>query len=120
MLLGSTLFFSKTSLLLLYYRVFSPDQRFRYQLYGVFALIAATMLSTIPMYLAVCLPGKHGSWAEAAAKCGKTSVYGYIQGPLNLAFDLFLIYLPASVILHLHLPLRRKIGVLAIFSTGIL
>lgn len=119
-MLGSTLFFSKTSLLLLYYRIFSSDKRFRYQLYGGFALIAATMLCTIPMYLAVCLPGQHGSWVDAAVKCDKTSVYSYIQGALNLAFDIFLIYLPASVILHLHLPRGRKIGVLAIFSTGML
>lgn len=119
-MLGSTLFFSKTSLLLLYYRIFSPNQRFRYQLYGAFALIAATLLSSIPMFLAVCLPGQYGSWADAAVKCEKTSVYNYIQGSLNLAFDVFLIYLPASVILQLHLPLRRKLGVLAIFSTGML
>ena len=72
------------------------------------------------MYLAICLPDKGGSWLEAQTKCGKTSVYSYVQGPANVAFDLFLIYLPASVIIYLHMPLRRKVGVLAICMTGML
>lgn len=72
------------------------------------------------MYLAMCLPSRKGSWAEAQTNCGKTSVYSYVQGPAAVAFDLFVIYLPASVIVNLHMPLRRKIGVLAIFMTGLL
>lgn len=120
MMLGSTVFFSKSSLLLLYYRIFSPDRIFRYKLYAAFVFIAITTLSSIPMYLAVCIPGKHSSWAEASAKCSKTDVYGYVQGPANVIFDVFAIYLPASVIINLHMPLRRKIGVLAIFTTGTL
>ena len=72
------------------------------------------------MYLAICLPDNGGSWAEAGQKCNKTSIYAYIPGPAGVAFDLFLIYLPASVVIHLNIPLRRKIGVLAIFMTGML
>lgn len=120
MMLGSTIFFSKSSLLLLYYRVFSPDKIFRYKLYAAFVFIAVTTLPSIPMYLAVCLPGRDGSWEAASAKCGKTNVYSYVQGPANVIFDLFALYLPASVIINLHMPLRRKIGVLAIFMTGTL
>ena len=119
-MIGSTLFFSKTSLLLLFYRIFSPDKIFRYKLYGAFAFIGLTTLTQIPMYLAICLPSKHGSWAEANTNCHKTSVYTYVQGPAAIVFDLFLIYLPTSVIVHLHMPLRRKIGISAIFATGML
>ena len=120
MILGSTLFFSETSLLLLFYGIFSPNRLFRYKLYGAFGFIALTTLTSIPMYLAICLPGSDGSWAEAQTRCKKTSVYSYVQGPAAVAFDLFLLYLPASVVVQLHLPLRRKIGVLAIFMTGML
>ena len=105
-------------LLLLFYRIFSPDRIFRYKLYGAFAFIATTTLSSIPMYLAICLPSSKGSWAESQTKCGKTSVYCYVQGPAAVIFDLFMFHLPTSVIVHLHKPLRRKIGVLAIFMTG--
>ena len=120
MLIGATLFFSKSSLLLLFYRIFSPDKWFRYKLYGAFVFIALTTLTSIPMYLAICLPGKGGSWSAAATKCGKTLVYSYVHGPTAVVFDLFLIYLPASIIVYLHMPLRRKIGILAIFMTGML
>lgn len=115
-----TLFFSKSSLLLLYYRIFSPDKIFRYQLYGAFGFIAVTTLSMIPMYLAICLPESNLTWEEMGIKCHKTVVISYIQGPTQVAFDIFLIYLPASVIIHLQLPLRRKVGTLIIFMTGIL
>ncbi|KAL8787504.1 MAG: hypothetical protein Q9213_002162 [Squamulea squamosa] len=118
MMVGSTIFFSKTSLLLLFYRLFSIDKWFRYKLYAAFTFIAITTLPSIPMYLAVCLPNSDGSWAGASQKCTKTNVYAYVQGPVGVIFDVFAIYLPASVIATLHLPLRRKIGVLAIFMTG--
>ena len=117
---GSTVFFSKTCLLLLFYRIFSPDRIFRYKLYGALAFIATTSLISIPIYLAICLPSSKGSWAEGQTKCDKTLVYIYVQGPAAVIFDLFVIHLPASVIVHLHMPLRRKIGVLAIFMTGLL
>lgn len=120
MMLGSTMFFAKTCLLLLFYRIFSPNRIFRYKLYGAFAFIATTTLPYIPMFLAICLPGSKGSWAEGQIKCHRTYVYSYVQGPAGVIFDLFVIYLPASVIVHLHMPLRRKIGVLAIFMTGLL
>lgn len=120
MLFGATLFFSKTSLLLFFYRIFAPDKVFRYKLYGAFIFVALTTLTSIPMDLAVCVPGPDDSWQEAQIKCTKTSVYGYIQGPAAVIFDLFVIYLPASVIVHLHMPTRRKLGVLAVFATGLL
>ena len=117
---GGTFFFSKSSLLLLYYRIFSPNRMFRYKLYGAFAFLGATTLTSIPMYLAICIPGSNGSWEEATAKCGRTAAFGYYSGPATLVFDLFLLYLPASVTAHLHMPLRRKLGILAIFMTGLL
>ena len=66
------------------------------------------------------MPGSSRSWEEAAANCSKTDVYGYISGPAAVIFDLFSLYLPASVIAHLQMPRRRKIGILAIFMTGLL
>ena len=122
MLLGPTVFFSKSSLLLLLYRIFSPDRMFRYKLYGAFVFIAVTTLPSIPMYLALCLPKVGGSWLVVGSgkRCGKTDSYSYVSGPTTVAFDLFLVYLPASVIAHLHLPLQRKLGILAIFMTGML
>ncbi|MCJ1462834.1 hypothetical protein MMC07_001437 [Pseudocyphellaria aurata] len=120
MLTGPVLFFSKSSLLLLYYRIFSPDRIFRYKLYGAFVFIAAVTLSAIPVILSLCLPESGHIWVDTVASCSKANLHGYVMGPANVAFDIFLMYLPASVIVHLHLPLRRKLGILAIFLTGVL
>ena len=120
MLQGSTQFFSKTSLLLLFYRIFSPDKTFRYKLYATTTILAATTLTSIPLSLALCLPGESGSWLAAQPKCLKTEIFGYVQGPTNITIDLFMIYLPASVVMHLNMPMRHKLGVMAIFATGML
>ncbi|KAL9010749.1 MAG: hypothetical protein Q9173_004343 [Seirophora scorigena] len=93
---------------------------FRYKLYAAFAFIAVTTLPSVPMYLAICLPHRNGSWETASMNCRKTAVWSYVQGPTSVIFDLFALYLPASVIVHLHMPLHRKLGILTIFMTGTL
>ena len=121
---GVTLFFSKTSLLLLYYRIFSPDKYFRYKLYWACGIIAVFTLSSIPINFAFCHPRGDGSWAQTEGEfekvCYNASWYGFVLGLSVVIFDLFLIYLPASVIIHLQMPLRRKIGILSVFMTGML
>lgn len=72
------------------------------------------------MYLAVCLPTGRDPWTKASFKCQKTLVYGYWQAPASVVYDLFMIYLPASVVIRLQLKRRRKIGILLIFATGML
>ncbi|KAL8958429.1 MAG: hypothetical protein Q9193_004513 [Seirophora villosa] len=118
MMLGPTSFFAKSSLLLLYYRIFSSDDWFRYKLYAAFAFLAVTTLPAVPLHLALCLPPRNGSWETANINCAKTGYWYYVQCPTSVVFDLFALYLPASVIVHLHLPLQRKLGVLTIFMTG--
>jgi len=113
-MVGPILFFSKTALLLLFYRMFSQDRMFRYKLYGPCVFIAATTLSNVPLIL------DNGSWEMGQINCQKTTLYSIIQGSMNVVFDLFSIYLPASVIVHLNLPFQRKVGMLGIFATGIL
>ena len=120
MMLGSVLFFVKTSLLFVFWRFFSVDKYFRYKVYGAFVFLGLTTLSSIPMYLAICIPTGRHTWAESSLKCQKTPVYGYVQGPAGVAYDLFMIYLAASVVVRLQLKRRRKIGILLIFATGIL
>ena len=80
-----------------------------------------TTLTGVPVYSAVCFPRTGDSWAEAAVICKvKMIPYGLVQGSASVAFDLFILYLPASIVVGLNMPRRRKIGVLAIFATGML
>ena len=44
----------------------------------------------------------------------------YIQGIFNVVSDFYLLILPIPVVWQLQMPSKRKIGVCAIFMTGIL
>ena len=44
----------------------------------------------------------------------------YIQGVFNVVSDFYLLLLPVPVVWNLQMPLRKKIGILTIFTTGLL
>lgn len=118
MLLGPAIFFGKSSLLLLYYRIFSPSKAFRYKIYGGLIFAAISQLAIIPIDSIYCAPPAGTSWAIFNPNCYKSYGYGIAQGLSNLLLDLFIFYLPIPVIWHLQMPLKKRIGVIAIFMTG--
>lgn len=119
MLMTPMLLFAKSTLLLLYYRVFSPRPSFRLQLYLTFGFLAITMLAAEPMYLAMCLPSKGKDWVSAAEKCVNAKYYAMVQGPANIITDLLIFYLPIPVILELNLPKKTRWQIFGVFSTGL-
>lgn len=71
--------------------------------------------------LCVPLPGR--SWQAAAAtdNCMSVAVlYGLVLGVVGLCSDLFMICIPIPVVWNLQLATRKKLGVSAIFATGVL
>ena len=119
MLLGPTAFASKSSLLLLYHRVFYPHKYMRYNIYGGLIFCGATQLIMIPIDAALCAPPIGQPW-RTQTRCQKSLAYGLVQGPSNVILDIFLLVLPIQPVLDLQLPLKKRIGVLAIFMTGTL
>ena len=125
MLLGPAIFAGKTSLLSFYYRVFSSVKLFRYKIYGAIIVCALFQLAMVPIVAASCAPKIGQSWGLESAtadipRCDKSLVYGVIQGTTNVVLDVYILYLPIPVVLGLNLSMRRKLGVLAIFMTGML
>lgn len=45
--------------------------------------------------------------------------YALFQGIIGVIIDLITFYLPIPIILNLQMPFRRKLGILAIFATGL-
>ena len=119
MLLGPALFTGKAALLLLYYRIFSPSSSFRWKIYVIFAIALLSNLAMVPVDAVLCSP-PHGDWSKANPNCNKSYYYGLVHGTINVMIDLTAFYLPIPLVLKLHMSLRRKLGVLAIFATGLL
>ena len=116
------MFFAKTSLLLLYLRIFGPKKSTRHAIH--FGLVFAFCLYwvNIPITAYYCGPsaGKPWSIQEIGRKCMKSEILGLVQGPLNVLLDLFIFILPIPVVMGLQMSSRRRIAVLAVFLTGIL
>lgn len=98
----------KLSLLLLYLRIFQPNHAVRYA--TIVGIVIVTMMYTIWMFVFIFesalsdAVGSHLSWAQAA---------------FNVATDVYIFILPISGVINLNMPFKRKLGILAIFSTGL-
>lgn len=115
-------FFAKSSLMLLYLRLFGLSRGFRYTIYVGLVVTFCVCLVGLPVTAYYCAPSPGQEWSvqTIGASCQKSILPGVVQGALNVVLDLFIISLPVPVILGLHMSPRRRIAVLAVFLTGIL
>ena len=114
-------FLVKLSLFVLYFHLFSASRRIRIFIHigiiSIFMVYAASMIS----YVIGCFPTPGKLWVAAvfSRKCFRESRNrAYVLGVFGVISDFYLYFLPIPVILRLQLPLRKKIGVCAIFMTG--
>ena len=117
-----TIFFTKLSLLLLYLRLFSPNQTNKYAIYiGIMANLVFYATNVV-IFGVLCLPRHGQTWLESLenTKCERTIVLEYAQGIFGVVSDFYLFLIPIPTVIKLKLPLRKKVGVLAIFATGFL
>lgn len=121
LLYGPVAFCAKLSLFLLYYRLFSRHQWIRHLVYLGIGAAAAMYTAVMIVYGYLCLPRRGQSWIEAglSSRCHKQFIMiGYVRGPFNVLSDLYLLFLPLPAVWQLHLPLRKRLGIAAIFLTG--
>ena len=119
---GPTIFFTKLSLLLLYLRLFSLDRTIRLAIYVGIAANLVFYATTSIIFGALCLPRHGQGWLETArtARCKHSLVMDYPQGIFGVVSDFYIFIIPIPIVIRMNLPLRNKIGVLAIFATGFL
>ena len=114
--------FSKASILFLLFRLFSPTQRFRYFTY--IGIIWAIIISSASLIIAgaLCAPrqGESFSSVMVAERCTHEDIWAVVQGTLNMLLDFYIFYLPIPMVLKLQMGRKKKIGVMAIFMTGLM
>ncbi|KAL8946970.1 MAG: hypothetical protein Q9222_006702 [Ikaeria aurantiellina] len=120
-LYGPFIWLIKLSLFLLYLEIFSP---LRYLRILVWVGVAVTALFYFPASIAkiaLCAPRGRETYAQAyaASRCGDSKAINVCIGVFNIVSDLYLLVLPIRPTLKLNLPLRRRIGVLFVFTTGL-
>lgn len=114
----------KTTLLVFYLRLFQPSARARVAIWAGIGACVAFYVVCMALNLAQCVPvsqslltaGSEGQLACARAQLDLSAA----QGVFSAATDFYVLVVPVSLVLRLRLPRRRKVGVSAIFSTGLL
>ncbi|CAD6577266.1 MAG: hypothetical protein ASARMPREDX12_008289 [Alectoria sarmentosa] len=113
-------FFSKISVLLLLFRLFSPTQSFRCLVYIGIIWASLILLTSLAVAGALCAPWSGESFGSLPTfeRCTHQETWAVAQGALNTILDFFILYLPIPMVWKLNMGQRRKIGVTAIFMTG--
>lgn len=122
MLAGPSYFFAKASLFLLYYRIFTLKKLMRVMIIcGLVFAFVVYFVVMVPVVGTLCAPHIGHKWNFLVLlSCRKTLTYGVVLAVSNLILDLFILILPIPAIVQMQLPKNKKMGVLAIFMTGLL
>ena len=114
--------FAKLSILLLFFRLFSPSRTFRYSVYVGIIWATLTSLTAVVVAGAMCAPrsGEAFDSLTLITRCSHDTIWAAVQGAFNAALDFYIFYLPIPVVWKLQLKTHRKIGVLSTFMTGLM
>jgi hypothetical protein len=118
----STLGFIKIAFLLFFLQIF-PEKRFRRIVWSV---VVFGLASTIAFALAavfVCSPISFAwkQWdGESKGQCINNNSLAFTHAAFSIFLDFVTLSLPITQIWNLHLAMKKKIGVLLMFSVGAL
>ena len=113
---------TKISILCFYLRVF-PKKEIRMATYVVMALCVGYLISFVLISVFQCDPinGAYLRWdGEHNFKCNNINAQGWAAAIANMILDIVVMALPLRELYNLNLSLRKKLGVLCMFSLGIL
>ncbi|KAF1955041.1 hypothetical protein CC80DRAFT_566311 [Byssothecium circinans] len=115
-----SVFFVKLALLLQIQRIFAAAQK-GHTFWITWALIlsnGAFYISVMFAYILQCTPRAKIWNPTIPGKCIDVRVVSMASGVINIMSDVAIFALPVTEVLRLHMPLRRKLGITAVFATG--
>ena len=113
---------AKLSLLLLYLEIFRPNIALRYLIYFGIVFISLFYTSTWIAFAVFSIPkpGQSLLVSILSPDTAKDIPLGITQGAINIVSDFYILCLPIPGVWKLQLPLKKRLGVIAIFMTGLL
>ena len=101
-------FFTKLAILLLYYRLFAPNKLVRWGIYV--GVVCNFLIYTSFMFVFIYVPVMNDVAGVRLADA--IAIY-------NVLSDVYLFILPMFAVSTLHMAPRKKLGLVAIFLTGL-
>ena len=121
-LYAPVIFMTKLSILLQYIQIFIPNRRGRSYLV-VYILIWTNLLYFIAAFIlsvAQCIPRAKIWKPYIPGRCVSNAAVIVVTGIFNLLSDVSILLLPMIWTWRLHMPLRQKIKISAVFAVGAL
>ncbi|KAL2810034.1 hypothetical protein BJX63DRAFT_423398 [Aspergillus granulosus] len=110
----------KTSLMVLYYRLFGTKRSFRIAIFITGAIVWGWGFSIVLESFLLCKPIEFNyNPFLPGGTCGNRNAAFVVAGVLNMVTDFMVMSLPVPYIWKLQLPLGRKLGLVATFSLGL-
>lgn len=122
MMVPFSLLFTKVTFFLFYFQVFGPLRWLRVSVYIGATLTCAFYGAATITQIVFEAPSPGETWLEVALskRSTKPTILSIPLAAVGLGIDIALLILPLVAVASLHLPTRRKIGVMFIFMFGIL
>ncbi|KAF1993950.1 hypothetical protein P154DRAFT_476766 [Amniculicola lignicola CBS 123094] len=114
--------FVKVTLLIFYLRLFSPVPQTRVMIWIGVVLTIVVYIGTATSAVILYTPrgGGEAGWMAPKPENIQSALLTVpaVQGLIGVVIDFYILCIPVHLVLGLHLPLGRKIGVVGIFCTG--
>lgn len=117
-----SMYFAKAPILALYIRLFGVKPWVRYTCYITLAATLLQLLAAAALVGASCAPlAKEGFKSDKTATC-LASVFnvGIWNGLVSVITDIIALVIPILIVMKLHLPLHKRIGLGFVFLSGVL
>ena len=94
----------------------------RLSVYIIITISAIFYGISVIVFFTMCGPSNGLNWLAASQtkRCIHSAYFGVVQGAFNVASDFGLLILPLPAVWSLQLPVAKKLGVSAIFMTGLM
>lgn len=115
--------FTKSTLLILYLRLFAPSKRAVLLIWAGLAIVVVSHVAICVAQVKVLVPKPGASWfktARGSSVQNKATKIVAAQGIISIVTDFYVLCVPMSSVWALQLPKARKVGVAAIFGTGLM
>ena len=119
-LYATTLCLTKSSIISFYLRIFGPARTFRISAYISIGVLIAWALSIILEAFLLCRPLAYNWDSTIEGVCGNRSKVYISAGALNVVTDFMVMALPIPHIFGLQLRIKKKLGLVLMFSLGLL
>lgn len=111
--------FAKLSILLFYLRIFTTNRGLRFSIYAgglILILFYMALIGTGIAAMTTCV----GVASMSIEVCDKiTNDIQLLNSAFNVVTDCWILLLPMPFISKLQMPLKRKLGVAAVFACGL-